>query len=70
MNFWVSSLILSALFGAAHLGNPNENAFGILQVVVIGMIFCLTILHRHAVARRWFSRRLGLGPNIFLRHRR
>jgi uncharacterized protein len=43
MNFWISSLILSALFGAAHLGNPNENVFGILQVVVVGMIFCLTI---------------------------
>jgi uncharacterized protein len=43
MRFWVSALILSGLFGAAHLGNPNENVFGILQVVVVGMIFCLTI---------------------------
>jgi membrane protease YdiL (CAAX protease family) len=43
MTFWQGSLILSALFGAAHLGNPNENAFGILQVVVVGMIFCLII---------------------------
>jgi len=43
MSFWVSALILSLLFGAAHLGNPNENPFGILQVVVVGMIFCLTI---------------------------
>ena len=43
MSFWVSALILSLLFGAAHLGNPNENVFGILQVVVVGMIFCLTI---------------------------
>jgi uncharacterized protein len=41
--FWTSALILSGLFGAAHLGNPNENVFGILQVVVVGMIFCLTI---------------------------
>ena len=43
MRFWVSALVLSCLFGAAHLGNPNENVFGILQVVVVGMIFCLTI---------------------------
>ena len=43
MRFWYAALILSLLFGAAHLGNPNENAFGILQVVVVGMIFCLTI---------------------------
>ncbi|HEY0703657.1 MAG TPA: type II CAAX endopeptidase family protein [Candidatus Acidoferrales bacterium] len=43
MNFWWGALILSALFGAAHLNNPNENVFGILQVVVVGMIFCLTI---------------------------
>jgi uncharacterized protein len=43
MSFWFASLILSCLFGVAHLGNPHENAFGILQVVVVGMIFCLTI---------------------------
>jgi uncharacterized protein len=43
MRFWYAALILSLLFGAAHLGNPNENVFGILQVVVVGMIFCLTI---------------------------
>jgi uncharacterized protein len=43
MRFWYSALILSCLFGAAHLGNPNENVLGILQVVVVGMIFCLTI---------------------------
>jgi uncharacterized protein len=43
MRFWYAALILSLLFGAAHLGNSNENVFGILQVVVVGMIFCLTI---------------------------
>lgn len=43
MKFWTAALILSLLFGAAHLGNPHENVFGILQVVVVGMIFCLTI---------------------------
>jgi hypothetical protein len=43
LKFWYASLFLSCLFGVAHLGNPNENVFGILQVVVVGMIFCLTI---------------------------
>jgi uncharacterized protein len=43
VRFWYSALILSCLFGAAHLGNPNENVLGIVQVVVVGMIFCLTI---------------------------
>jgi uncharacterized protein len=43
LHFWYAALILSCLFGVAHLGNPNENAFGILQVIVVGMIFCLTI---------------------------
>ena len=43
MKFWYAALILSLLFGIAHLGNPNENVFGILQVVVVGMVFCLTI---------------------------
>jgi membrane protease YdiL (CAAX protease family) len=43
VRFWYSSLILSCLFGAAHLGNPHENVLGIVQVVVVGMIFCLTI---------------------------
>jgi membrane protease YdiL (CAAX protease family) len=43
LHFWWGALILSCLFGVAHLGNPNENVFGILQVVVVGMIFCLTL---------------------------
>jgi uncharacterized protein len=43
LHFWSAALILSCLFGVAHLGNPHENVFGILQVIVVGMIFCLTI---------------------------
>lgn len=41
--FWPAALLLSAIFGAAHLANPGENVFGILQVVEIGLFFCLTI---------------------------
>jgi membrane protease YdiL (CAAX protease family) len=37
--FWVAATIMSILFGAMHLGNTGENAFGISQVVLIGLVF-------------------------------
>jgi len=43
LGFWHSALFTSLVFGAAHLGNPNENDLGILQVVVIGLLSCLMI---------------------------
>jgi len=43
MRFWRGALVLSVLFGVAHLGNPGENVFGIVQVIVVGLIFCFTI---------------------------
>ena len=50
--FWRAALISSAIFGAAHLPNPGENAFGILQVVAIGMLFCLMI---RRTGNLWFA---------------
>ncbi len=50
--FWPAALFLSAIFGAAHLGNPGENVFGILQVVEIGLFFCLTIRRTGTL---WFA---------------
>ena len=52
MGFWYSALILSGAFAAAHLGNSGENIFGILQVFVIGMVFCLTIRRTGSL---WFA---------------
>jgi membrane protease YdiL (CAAX protease family) len=52
LRFWPTALILSLSFGFAHLFNPGENAFGILQVVVIGMIFCLTL---RRTGNLWFA---------------
>jgi hypothetical protein len=52
MAFWRAAIFLSLIFGAAHLGNPGENVFGILQVVVIGMVFCLTI---RRTGNLWFA---------------
>lgn len=52
MGFWYAALLLSAAFAVAHLGNSGENAFGILQVFVIGMVFCLTIRRTGSL---WFA---------------
>ena len=52
LGFWYSALILSGAFAAAHLGNSGENIFGILQVFVIGMVFCLTIRRTGSL---WFA---------------
>lgn len=51
-NFWRAALFTSLVFGAAHLGNPNENVLGILQVVVIGLLFCLMIRRTGTL---WFA---------------
>lgn len=52
LRFWRAALFLSAIFGAAHLPNPGENVFGILQVVAIGLLFCLTIRRTGTL---WFA---------------
>ncbi|MFZ0739376.1 MAG: type II CAAX endopeptidase family protein [Candidatus Acidiferrales bacterium] len=52
LRFWPAAIFVSAIFGAAHLGNPGENVFGILQVVVIGLLFCLMIRRTGTL---WFA---------------
>ena len=52
IRFWPAALFLSALFGAAHLGNHGENVLGILQVVVTGLLFCLMI---RRTGNLWFA---------------
>lgn len=52
MGFWYAALLLSAAFAVAHLGNSGENVFGILQVFVVGMVFCLTIRRTGSL---WFA---------------
>jgi membrane protease YdiL (CAAX protease family) len=37
--FWIAAVIMSLLFGALHLGNKGENALGIAQVVLVGLVF-------------------------------
>lgn len=50
--FWAGALFTSVIFGIAHLGNSGENVLGILQVVVIGLLFCLTI---RRTGNLWFA---------------
>jgi hypothetical protein len=52
LRFWPAAIFSSAIFAAAHLGNPGENILGILQVFVTGMIFCLTIRRTGTL---WFA---------------
>ena len=52
LRFWRAALFTSLIFGVAHLGNPNENVLGILQVVVIGLLFCLMIRRTGTL---WFA---------------
>jgi membrane protease YdiL (CAAX protease family) len=42
-SFWASALLYSVMFGAAHLGNPGENKFGIIMVFVDGMAMCFSL---------------------------
>ncbi|MFZ0038714.1 MAG: CPBP family intramembrane glutamic endopeptidase [Candidatus Acidiferrales bacterium] len=52
LKFWRAAILSSAIFAAAHLGNPGENFLGILQVFLTGMIFCLTIRRTGTL---WFA---------------
>jgi uncharacterized protein len=52
MRFWRAALLISALFGAAHIPNHGENALGILQVVEFGLLLCLTL---RRTGNLWFA---------------
>jgi len=43
MGFWPAAVLLSALFGAAHLSNPGEGWVGALSVFLFGMFACFTL---------------------------
>ena len=50
--FWPAALFTSVVFGAAHLGNPGENVLGILQVIAVGLLLCLTL---RRTGNLWFA---------------
>jgi membrane protease YdiL (CAAX protease family) len=41
IGFWPSAILLSALFGLAHAGNPGESKAGLFSVLLFGLLFCL-----------------------------
>ena len=43
MGFWPAALVMSLLFGIAHISNGGESVLGITEVVVAGMVFCLLL---------------------------
>jgi membrane protease YdiL (CAAX protease family) len=41
IGFWPSAVVMSLLFGAVHRSNPGETWFGVLQVVLFGLLLCV-----------------------------
>jgi membrane protease YdiL (CAAX protease family) len=52
IGFWPSAVILSAAFGAIHLGNQGESWVGALGAASIGLFFCLTLKRTGTL---WFA---------------
>jgi uncharacterized protein len=50
--FWSAAALLSALFGATHLGNPGEGWVGALSVFCIAMFFAFTL---RRTGNLWFA---------------
>ncbi|HTY50500.1 MAG TPA: type II CAAX endopeptidase family protein [Steroidobacteraceae bacterium] len=38
-----AAVVMSLCFGAAHLGNHDETLLGIMQVISVGLVFCLAV---------------------------
>jgi membrane protease YdiL (CAAX protease family) len=43
MGYWPAAILLSALFGLAHAGNPGESKVGLLSVVCFALLFCFIL---------------------------
>jgi hypothetical protein len=52
IGFWPAAVLLSAAFGAIHLGNPGEAWLGALAAACIGLFFCLTLRRTGTL---WFA---------------
>jgi uncharacterized protein len=52
IGFWPAALILSAAFGALHLGNKGEAWVGALAAALIGLFWCLTL---RRTGNLWFA---------------
>jgi len=52
IGFWPSAILLSAAFGAIHIGNPGEGWVGALSVALFGLFACLTL---RRTGNLWFA---------------
>jgi membrane protease YdiL (CAAX protease family) len=52
IGFWPAAILLSALFGAVHLGNPGEGWIGALSVLVFSLFACFTLRRTGSL---WFA---------------
>ena len=52
IGFWGAALSLSVGFAVAHIPNPGETFFGVLQVLVIGLLFCFMVRRTGTL---WFA---------------
>jgi|HubBroStandDraft_4_1064222.scaffolds.fasta_scaffold00009_133 membrane protease YdiL (CAAX protease family) len=43
MGFWPAAIALSLLFGVAHLTKSDENAIDIANIILLGLLLCLTL---------------------------
>ena len=52
MGFWPAAVLLSLLFGAAHLTKPHETAMDIASIVFFGLFWCFTVRRTGDI---WFA---------------
>ncbi len=52
IGFWPAAVLLSLVFGAAHLLNPGEGVVGAASVVVVGFFFCFTL---YRTGNLWYA---------------
>jgi membrane protease YdiL (CAAX protease family) len=43
IGFWWAALLLSALFGLIHKGNPGESPVGLFSAGAVGLVFCISL---------------------------
>ena len=52
MGFWPASLLLSLLFGGAHLFKPRESFLDIFNIIAFGLFWCATLKR---TGNLWFA---------------
>ena len=52
LGFWPAAILLSALFGAAHLSKPHETFLDIANIALLGLFWSFTVRRSGSV---WFA---------------